>query len=103
MARDRYCKLVPYPLGKIGKQPAHHAIRSRDRTCLDDLSKADTLFVVQDRCAPGRFARCQTIGSICVEAQDQSRTICNVTPPNFAASLRLPPSRINATASNRRT
>jgi len=56
-------------LGKIGKPPAHHAMRRSDRACLDNPGQTSTLLVVQDRCAPGRFAGCQTIGSIRVEAK----------------------------------
>lgn len=66
---DRYRELVPYPLGKIGKPPAHHPVRRGDRACLDDLGQTSTLLVVQDRCAPGCFAGRQTIGSVRVGAQ----------------------------------
>jgi hypothetical protein len=78
-------------------------MRSRDRPRPDDLSEGGTLLIVQDRNAPGRFAGCKTIGAFRVERSTQSRTICSVTPATFAASLRLPPSKINAIASRRRT
>jgi hypothetical protein len=106
VARDRYRELVPYPPGKIGEPLAHHAMRRRDRPRLNDISQAGTLLVVQDRCAPRRFARRQPMRAPCVEAQDpvaDDLTICSITPATFAASLRLPPSRINAIASSRRT
>jgi len=38
-----------------------------------------------------------------LNSRTQSRTICSVTFPTLAASPRLPPSRIRATANSRRT
>ena len=49
LAGERYPKLVLYPLGKIGKAPARHVMRRRDRTRFDYLDQASTLLVVQDR------------------------------------------------------
>ncbi len=42
-------------------------------------------------------------GPSALKRSTQSRTICKVTPPALAASLRLPPSRITASDSKHRT
>jgi len=103
VARDRERELVPDPLGRVGKPPAHYTVRGGNWPGLDNRGKRGALLAVQDRATPRCLARRQTIGPAFVEPQTQSRTISRVTPAILAASLRLPPSRISAIANSRRT
>ncbi len=106
---DRHLELVSQPLDQVDDPPAHDAVGGGDRPRRDDLIQRAAVSVMEDRLRARRLAGRQACRPLRVEAQHpperrrRARTICRVTPPTTVASLRLPPSRIVAIASNRRT
>ena len=80
------------PLTEIDDPPPHDAVNRRDRTALDDRSDGGSMGAIQ----PGRLARRLAINqpgrSMGVDLTTQSRMIWSVTPPIFAASVRVAPS-----------
>ena len=48
IARHGERELIPDPLRQIGKPPAYHAVRRRDRPRLNNRRKPCTLFIIQD-------------------------------------------------------
>jgi hypothetical protein len=52
---------------------------------------------------PAALRSIRRSGPSALKRSTQSRTICSPTPPNRAASVRVPPSRMTASASRRRT
>jgi len=108
--RDR--KLRMEPLCQVRQSPAHNPMDRRDRTAFNDRYKRLALGIIELGRGPGALPsisasepRDQSAG---IEPHDPfvgetvHRTICRPTPPIRAASLRLPPSWISASASNRR-
>jgi len=88
----RHVMLFPQPLAQIDQPPAHHAMHRRGRSALDRRRQRRPVRVSE----PGRLARRlaveQPLGPWALSLSTQSRTICSVTPPIMAASVRLAPS-----------
>lgn len=70
VARDGKLKLIPDPLRQIGKSPAHHAVRRRDRSRLDRRNEPVAPLIVQDKGPSRRLARDQAIRTALVEPND---------------------------------
>jgi len=77
------------PLAQIDEPPAHHAVKRRDWTLVDHLGERRAVGVFELRRLAQRLLVDEAVGTMGVEL---SRTICSVTPPIFAASVRLAPS-----------
>src|ERR1700747_252992 len=84
--------------------------RQRTTPCAAGIGPASTCAARARRCVslrigglPGALRGLSPSGPSALNRITQSRTIWSVTPPIFAASLRLMPSRIEASANSRRT
>ena len=88
---DLHPALAPEPGAQVDDPPANHAMHSRDRASLDHLGYSRPVGVGQARRLPGGSVN-QPGGTSALNLTTQSRTICNVTPPIRAASVRLAPS-----------
>src|SRR3546814_8332666 len=64
---DRDRELVPDPLRQIEQPPAHHAMRRRDRSVLDDLRQCPAVLLVKQWRRARRLAVDQTVGTLGVE------------------------------------
>ena len=89
----RHVMLVPQPLAQIDQPPAHDAMHRRGRSALDHRRQRRPVRIRE----PGRLARrlvrsSSPSGPWALSFSTQSRTICSVTPPIMAASVRLAPS-----------
>ena len=86
---DRDAELLPEPLDQIDQPPAHHAVDGRDRA-LARSTRLPALAAdpVEPRTGAGRLAGQQALGPSALKRSTQSRTICSVTPPIWAASVR---------------
>jgi len=62
------------------------------RASLDRLDQRRTMRRIQKRWLPGAFRSIKPSAPAALNFTTQSRTICNVTPPVRAASVRLEPS-----------
>src|SRR3546814_10775392 len=60
---DRDRELVPDPLRQIEQPPAHHAMRRRDRSVLDDLRQCPAVIPVRQWRRARRLAVDQTVGT----------------------------------------
>src|SRR5688572_32682118 len=98
---DGDAELIPEPLDQIDQAPPHHAVDGRDRTLIDDGLQGFSLLAIEPRSGAGRSAGQQALGSRALKRSTQSRTICSVTQPIWAASVRDAPSKIAATANKR--
>jgi hypothetical protein len=85
-------KLLPNPLTEIDDPPSHHAVYRRDRTALDDRGQRGAMLIVSRGGCPGALRSIRPSGPCALNFSTQSRTICSVTPPIFAASVRVAPS-----------
>lgn len=89
---------------------ARSASRQRTTPCAAGIGPASTITASRVRCSslrtaarPGALRAASPLGPSALNRGTRSRRICSVTPAAFAASLRLPPSRISATANSRQT
>lgn len=87
---------------EVDQPPPHHAMNRRDRPALDHLGKRPALGITKDLALAWGLAVQQSSGPRASKRISRSRAICKVTPPIRAASLRLPPSYICASASKGR-
>ena len=77
---------------QIDQAPAHHAVDGRDRALSTTGAQGRRCASVSRGGLARRLAVDQALGPLGVERSTQSRTICSVTPPIRAASVREPPS-----------
>ena len=89
---DDDAEFLKDPLAEVDDPPAHDAMHGRDRAALEYRGERDAVRAVQTRRLSGRLAINQPFRPLGVELITQSRTIWSVTPPTFAASVRLAPS-----------
>ena len=67
---DRNGELIKDPLRQIDQPPAHHAVRRRDRSRLDDLRQSAALGGIEQRCLARRLAVDQPRRTLGIERQD---------------------------------
>ncbi len=84
-------KRLPNPLTEIDDPPSRHAVYRRDRTALDDRGQRGAMLTLQSRRLSRSLAVDRSSGPCALNFSTQSRTICSVTPPIFAASVRVAP------------
>ena len=84
-------EFLPNPLAQINDPPPHHPMNGRKRAALKDRLQRGAAPIVQPRRLSWRFAVDQPVRSLGVELEHPVM-ICSVTPPIFAASVRLAPS-----------
>ena len=89
---DREAEALPDPLHEVDEAPAHHAVEIGLRTRLDRRGERRAMLRLQERRLARRLAVDQPGGPSALNRSTQSRTICRVTPPTRAASVREPPS-----------
>ena len=89
---DRDAELLPNPLDEIDQAPAHDTVDGRDRALVDDTLQSLTLLVVEKRTGTWRLPVTRPSGPLMLKRSTQSRTICSVTQPIRAASVREAPS-----------
>ena len=89
---DDDAEFLEDPLAEIDDPPAHDAKHGRDRAPLKYRGERGAVRAVQTRRLSGRLAINQPFGPWALNLITQSRTIWSVTPPIFAASVRLTPS-----------
>ena len=89
---DRDPELLVQPLAKIDDPPAHDAMDRWRRPTLDDRGKRRPVRVIEPGRLPGALRSMRPSGPCALNFSTQSRTICSVTPPILAASVRVAPS-----------
>src|SRR5690349_19752310 len=67
---DRQAELVEHPLDQIDQPPAHHSVRRRDRTGLDDPRQGLSLRTGEQRRLARRLAVDETGRSVRVEGEN---------------------------------
>ena len=88
---DRDPELVEHPLHEIDQAPAHDPVYGRDRAVVHYALEFLALGLVQERARARGPAGHQPFPRA-LKRTTQSRTICKVTQPIRAASLREAPS-----------
>ena len=89
---DREAELLPNPLDEINQAPAHDTVDGRDRALVDNTLQGLTLGLLRSGLAPGALPVTRPAGPLVLKRSTQSRTICSVTQPIRAASVREAPS-----------
>jgi hypothetical protein len=88
---DVNAELLKDPLAQIDEPPAHDAMDGRDWPILDHPRERRPVFVLSLDGWPSALRLRDPSGPWALNFKTQSRTICNVTPPIFAASVRVAP------------
>ena len=89
---DDDAEFLEDPLAEVDDPPAHDAMHGRDRAALEYRGERGAVGAVQTRRLSGRLQSISPSGPWALNFITQSRTIWSVTPPIFAASVRLAPS-----------
>ena len=89
---DPHPELLPDPLAEIDETPAHDPVDGGCRPGLDQLGQRLAVLGRQSRGRAGALRSIRPAGPWALNFTTQSRTICTVTPPIRAASLRDAPS-----------
>src|SRR5205814_7558603 len=92
-------EFLPDPLAQIDQPPAHDTINRRPLSIAAFSAARWVSFSFEGW--PGALRSISPSGPWALNLITQSRTICNVTPPIAAASVRLAPSYTAASARRR--
>src|SRR5829696_3795009 len=85
-------ELLPQPLARVDEAPAHHAVDAGvGPLSITAASAARCVSFSRGGC-PGALRSASPSGPRALNRSTQSRTICSVTPPILAASVRDAPS-----------